>query len=58
MLIGQHGMKLKDRAEKGGGCTDQGSNFRLENLRLQMFDGNVSKYPQFKSEFNKYAEPN
>ena len=57
MFIGQHGMKLKDKAEKGGGCTDQGSSFRLEKLRFQIFDGNVRKYPQFKSEFNKYVEP-
>ena len=57
MFIGQHGMKLKDKAEKGGGCTDQGSSFRLEKLRFQIFDGNVRKYPRFKSEFNKYVEP-
>ena len=50
MFIGQHGMKLKDKAEKGGGCADQGSSFRLGKLRFQMFDGNVRKYPRFKSE--------
>ena len=57
MFIGQHGMKLKDKAEKGGGCAYQGSSFRLEKLRFQMFDGNVRKYPRFKSEFNKYVDP-
>ena len=57
MFIGQHGMKLKDKAEKGGRCADQGSSFRLEKLRFQMFDGNMRKYPRFKSEFNKYVEP-
>ena len=57
MFIGQHGMKLKDKAEKGGGCADQGSSFRLEKLSFQMFDGNVRKFPRFKSEFNKYVEP-
>ena len=57
MFIGQHGMKLKDKAEKGGGCTDQSSSFRLEKLRFQMFDGNVRKYPQFKSELNECVEP-
>ena len=57
MFIGQHGMKLKDKAEKGGGCDDQGSSFRLEKLRFQMFDGNVRKYTRFKSEFDKYVKP-
>ena len=56
MFIGQHGMRLKGKAEKGGRCTDQGSSFTLEKLRFQMFDGNVRKYPRFKSEFNKYVE--
>ena len=57
MFIGEHGMKLKDKAEKGGRCADQGSSFRLEKLRFQMFDGNVRKYHRFKSEFNKYVGP-
>ena len=57
MFIGQHGMKLKGKAEKGGRCVDQGSSFRLEKFRFQMFDGNMRKYPRFKSEFYKYVEP-
>ena len=47
MFIGEHGMKLKDKAEKGSRCTDQSSSFRLEKLRFQMFDGNGRKYPRF-----------
>ena len=57
MFIGQHGLKLKEKAEESDRCIDQDSSFRLEKLRFHMFDGNVRKYLQFKSQFNKYVEP-
>ena len=38
MFIGQHGMKLKDKAEKGGRCADQGSFRGVSKVRFKIQD--------------------
>ena len=33
------------------------NNLKLERLRFNIFDGDLQKYPKFKSEFTKYIQP-
>ena len=42
---------------KTNDVTTMKNNLKLERLRFNTFDGDLRKYPKFKSEFTKYIQP-
>ena len=44
-------------AESASSATTMSNSIKLERVKFRTFDGDVRKYPKFKSEFEKYVKP-
>ena len=58
ILIDKHLESTPNSATNTAGVQLEGDlRAKLDRLKMDLFDGNMRKYPQFKQEFNDYIKP-